>query len=155
MWTSNDDSLVFTCGPAPLGRASWTGRHRQPAGSRLFGDRARRRLVKSLRKLANRRPARDGTCRRFEVLVHERVAPVRGDLLEIAALLEHERHPDPGCLVALHRLLTDGCASPLYNHDVQPSELSATLYYVRMRLAAASFTADPSGNRYGAVERGL
>lgn len=39
------------------------------------------------------------------------------------------------CL-ALHRLLTDGCASPLYNCEVHPSELRATLYYVRSRLGA-------------------
>jgi hypothetical protein len=71
------------------------------------------------------------------VLLHERVALVRADLLDIAALLERERHPDPGCVLALHRLLTDGCASPLYNHDVHPSELRATLYYVRARLGAA------------------
>jgi hypothetical protein len=61
--------------------------------------------------------------------------PVRADLLEIAALLECTSAPDPGCVAVLHRLLTDGCASPLFNRDVHPSELRATLYYLRGLLA--------------------
>jgi hypothetical protein len=104
--------------------------------SALFTERTRRRLVKSLRRLASRRPPRYAARRRFEVVLHERVALVRDDLLQIAGLLEQERQPDPGCVVALHRLLTDGCASPLYNGDVHTSELRATLYYVRSRLGA-------------------
>jgi hypothetical protein len=104
----------------------------------MFNDRTRRRLVRSLRRLANRRPPRDAARRRLEVVLHQRVALVRGDLLQIAALLEQERHPDPGCVVALHGLLTDGCASPLYNCDVHISELRATLYYVRSRLGAGT-----------------
>jgi hypothetical protein len=94
--------------------------------------------VKSLRRLATRRPPRHAACRRFEALLHERVALVRGDLLEIAALLEHEIDPDPGCVVALHRLLADGCTSPLYNPEIHPSELRYTLYYVRSRLGGPS-----------------
>jgi hypothetical protein len=39
-------------------------------------------------------------------------------------------------LTTLHRLLTDGCESPLYNRDVHPSELRATIFYVRSRLIA-------------------
>jgi len=105
--------------------------------ARLFSDRTRRRLVRSLRRLATRKPPRDAAGRRFEVLLHERVALVRGDLLEIAALLEQELDPHPGCVVALHRLLTDGCASPLYNPEIHHSELRSTLYYVRSRLGAA------------------
>jgi hypothetical protein len=93
-------------------------------------------LLKSLRKLADRRPPRDAVRRRFEVLLLDRVAPVRSDLLEIAALLENVPEPDAECVAALHRLLTDGCESPLYNPDVHPSELRATLFYVRSRLAA-------------------
>lgn len=81
------------------------------------------------------------------MVLHERVALVRGDLLEIAALLEHELHPDPCSVVALHRLLADGCASPLYNRDVHLSELRATLYYVRSRLGApSSALASPPSN---------
>lgn len=84
----------------------------------------------------SRRPPRDAARRRFEVLLHDRVALVRADLLEIVALLEHEPDPDPGCVAALHRLLTDGCESPLYNAEVHPSELRATIFYVRSRLTA-------------------
>ena len=98
---------------------------------------ARRRLVSLLRKLANRRLPREGERRRVEVLLHDRVPPVRGDLLEIAALLERASQPDPECVTALNRALTDGCERPLYNPDVHPSEFRATLYHVRSRLAAA------------------
>jgi hypothetical protein len=135
MWTFNHDLFALTS--ASRGDPSWPRRARVRGSARLFTDRTRRRLVRSLRRLATRRPPRHAACRRFEVLLHERVALVRSDLLEIAALLEHERHPDPGCVVALHRLLADGCASPLYNHDIHPSELKYTLYYVRSRLGAA------------------
>ncbi len=103
----------------------------------LFNNRTRRQLVRSLRELARRTAVGDAPRRRFDVLLQERVAPVRGELLEIAALLEHDRQPDPGCVVAVHRLLTDGCASPLYNRDVHPSELRATLHYVRCRLGTS------------------
>jgi hypothetical protein len=82
------------------------------------------------------RPGHDAARRRFEVLLHDRVAAVRTDLLEIAALLEHAVLPDPACVADLRRLVSDGCGSPLYNRDVHPSELRATLYYVRARLAA-------------------
>jgi hypothetical protein len=74
--------------------------------------------------------------RRFEVVLHDRVHDFRAELLEIAALLERTSRPDPDCVGALHRLLTDGCESPLYNRDVHPSELRATLHHVRSRLAA-------------------
>ena len=32
------------------------------------------------------------------------------------------------------RLLADGLQSPLFNRDVHPSELLATLYFIRLRL---------------------
>ena len=70
------------------------------------------------------------------MLLYDRVGPVRSDLLEIAALLERELQPDPDGVAALQRLLTDGCESPLYNADVHPSGLRATLHFVRSRLAA-------------------
>jgi hypothetical protein len=98
--------------------------------------RARRRLVKSLRLLAGRRPPAGAATRRFELLLHERVDLVRSDLVKIAILLEHDPDPDPACVAAVRKLLTDGCESPLYNPDVHPSELLATVYYVRSRLAA-------------------
>lgn len=135
MWTFNHDLFVLTS--ASRGDPSWPRRADARGSARLFNDRTRRRLVRSLRRLATRTPPRHAACRRFEVLLHERVALVRADLLEIAALLEHQPDPHPGCVLALHRLLADGCASPLYNHDIHPSELKSTLYYVRSRLGAA------------------
>ncbi len=54
--------------------------------------------------------------------------------LESAALLEEAPDPDPGCVADLHDLLTDGCASPLYNRDVHLSELCASLCYARRHL---------------------
>ncbi len=99
--------------------------------------RTQRRLVGSLRRLADRESPRVAARRRFEVLLPDRVDSVRADLLEIAALLERASEPDPGCVTALHRLLTDGCESPLYNADLHPSELRATLHHVHSRLAPA------------------
>jgi hypothetical protein len=84
MWTRDVDSLSQrTSPPSRAGRVS---------------RRTQRRLVASLRKLASREPPRGGTCRRFEVLLHERVALVRADLLEIAELLEQAPDPEPGCV---------------------------------------------------------
>jgi hypothetical protein len=142
MWTTESLTSVpeaFLDAPAPT--------HPRLRGSaRLFSNRTRRRLVRSLRQLASHTSRH----RRFDVLLHDRVAPIRGDLLEIAALLERELRPDPGCVVALHRLLTDGCASPLYNRDVHPSELRATLHYVRCRLGTSvdSLPSDTLAARY-------
>lgn len=133
MWTA--ESLTY--GPESCDDASPPSHPQPRRGARLFSDRTRRRLVRALRGLATRKPPRDPARHRFEVLLHERVALVRGELLEIAALLEGERRPDPGCVVALDKLLTDGCASPLYNIDVHPSELRATLHYVRCRLGTS------------------
>lgn len=133
MWTT--DSLTSV--PETWVDASPPKHARVRGSARLFSNRTRRRLVKSLRELACRRSPGDAPARRFDVLLQERVSLVRGELLEIAALLEGELRPDPGCVVALHRLLTDGCASPLYNRDVHPSELRATLHYVRCRLGTS------------------
>lgn len=103
-----------------------------------MSPRTRRRLVASLRNLASREAPRGGTRRRFEVLLHDRVALVRADLLEIAALLEQAPDPEPWCVTELHRLLTDGCESPLFNRDVHPSELQASIYYLHSRLTAGA-----------------
>jgi hypothetical protein len=43
--------------------------------------------------------------------------------------------PDAEAVTAIRRLLADGLQSPLFNRDVHPSELRATLYFVRLRLA--------------------
>lgn len=132
MWISNIDSS-----PRPASRedASGAGDARGRGGAGRAGSRGKRRLISSLRKLAMRRPGDAGSSR-FEVLLADRLPPVRDDLLEIAALLEQTSRPNPGCVATLRRLLTDGCESPLYNPEVHPSELRATLYYVRSRLIA-------------------
>jgi hypothetical protein len=72
------------------------------------------------------------------VLLHDRVALVRADLLEIAELLEQAPDAEPRCVTELHRLLTDGCESPLFNPDVHPSELRTSVYYVHSRLTAGT-----------------
>lgn len=56
---------------------------------------------------------------------------MRDELLEIALVLEHAQDLDASWVEAVHKLLTDGCESPLYNRDVHMSELRATLYYLR------------------------
>jgi hypothetical protein len=134
MWTSITEAFSW---PSPRSDASPIGRAHPSARARRVSARTRRRLVSSLRGAANHRPARDPARRRLEVLLGDRVQLVRSDLLEIAALLERAAEPDPECVRTLHRLLTDGCESPLYNPDVHPSELRATLYYVRAGLTVA------------------
>ena len=74
----------------------------------------------------------------------QRVPTMRDDRLETAASLESAIKPDPKCVSALRRLLTDGCESPLYNIDVHPSEPRETPYHVRSRLPAASARPVPS-----------
>jgi hypothetical protein len=90
--------------------------------------------VAALRTVARATPSRDPLRRRFDVLLYDRVAEVRADLLEIAQLLAVADDPGRDCVVELNRLLRDGCDSPLYNADIHPSELRATLYQVRSRL---------------------
>jgi hypothetical protein len=106
--------------------------------ARLLSARERRILVRWLRRTANRPPDRDPLRRRREVLLCDRVAVARTDLLEIAAVLEQADDPDPARVAALRDLLSDGCESPLYNTDVHLSELWATLYYVRSGLWRAA-----------------
>jgi hypothetical protein len=78
------------------------------------------------------------SARRFEILLCERAAAVRTDLLAIADLLEAADNPHPSCVADLERLLSDGCSSPLYNRDVHQSELRATLYYARSQLGSTT-----------------
>jgi hypothetical protein len=92
------------------------------------GDRRRRRrLVAGLRRAANSIPTRS----RHTALLQDRVATVRHELLELALILEHSDDLDASWIFAIHRLLTDGCESPLYNREIHISELRATLYYLR------------------------
>ncbi|HJS95545.1 MAG TPA: hypothetical protein VJ741_14880 [Solirubrobacteraceae bacterium] len=65
------------------------------------------------------------------VLLTDRAAAVRDELLELALILEHADDRDASWVLAIHKLLTDGCLSPLYNPDIHMSELRATLYYLR------------------------
>jgi hypothetical protein len=95
--------------------------------------RSRRTLARQLRRTAEdvRNPRSRGPTHRL--VLHYRVAAVRSDLLEIAALLEHAHDPDPECLTALRDLLRDA-ASPLYDPAVDPAQLSATLDHARAGL---------------------
>ena len=96
--------------------------------------RARRRLVASLRRAVNRSRTSDTVGPWRGLMLRNRVATVSADLLEIAARLEVISDPDPATCGALHRLLTDGCESPLYNPAVHPSELAAVVYYAKQHL---------------------
>jgi hypothetical protein len=106
--------------------------------ARLVSADGRRELARRLRRTAQLATDQDPIRRRGDVLLHHRAAAVRDDLLEIAARLERSCSPDPACVVALHRLLADGCASPLYNPRVSVIELDATLGYAKETLRAAS-----------------
>ena len=110
--------------------------------------RQRRRLFRQLLRTAHQRPSRDPIQRRYEVLLTERVIAVAPDLRAIAATLEQIDDPDPEAVAALRRLLSDGCDSPLYNPDIHPSELRATLYYVQSALAVAETAALRVGPRW-------
>jgi hypothetical protein len=91
-------------------------------------------IVQWLRRTASRARDTDPIRRRREALLHYRAAAVRADLLEIAAMLERSQTPDPTCVATLHKLLSNGCDSPLYNHRIPMSELQATLDHVRSGL---------------------
>ena len=68
------------------------------------------------------------------LLLVDRVADVRDDLLEVADLIEQAATADPSCLAEVRRLLTSGCDSALYNPDIHVSELHASMYFLRCRL---------------------
>jgi hypothetical protein len=127
MWTSATEPFA-----APATRPRRSGRGR--GGRRALSSRRRRALVAELSRVASAAPSPDSLRRRFDVLLHDRVREVRGDLLEIALLLAVADDPDPECAAELRRLVRDGCDSPLYNPEVHPSELRATLHYIRSRL---------------------
>ena len=110
--------------PGPLAR--WRARAAERHGQRLLAARQRRRLASSLRRAANC----VATPSRHTVLIPDRVAAVRDELLELALILEHSGALDASWVLAVHKLLTDGCKSPLYNSEIHISELRATLYYL-------------------------
>jgi hypothetical protein len=114
----------------------WRERSAERKRARVVSARSRRVLAQWLRRTANRPPRPRPVTRTPEPLLHYRAAAVRTDLLELAVLLERARDPDPACIAELHRLLANGCDSPLYNADIHVSELHATLHYVRAGLVA-------------------
>lgn len=111
----------------------WVGAPQHPPHPRVSARR-RRQLVGWLRFVAKYAASSQAAGRRHELLLLDRVAEVRGDLLVIAAMLEHIGDPDPTCVAEVRRLLRDGCDSPLYNRAVHISELRATMHYVRAQL---------------------
>jgi hypothetical protein len=135
MWRTSPDPIIMLETRRPrrwpaLPVSSW-----HHASGR--GVRRRARVVRGLRSVA-RRSLISGRARRSEVLLCGRVASVRPELLDLAALLQTVAQPTPAVLEPLERLLRDGCHSPLYNPDVHQSELRATLYYARVALQLGS-----------------
>jgi hypothetical protein len=98
------------------------------------GARDARRVAGWLRAAVARGTASGRVVRRSGLLLCDRVVAVQAELLEIAELLERAERPDADAIMAVRRLLADGLQSPLFNRDVHPSELLATLYFVRLRL---------------------
>jgi hypothetical protein len=99
--------------------------------ARLASARGRRMFAQWLRLIAKHAVDTDSIARRQDPLLHYRAAAVRTDLLEIAALLERTRDPEPDCLAALYELLGNGSSSPLYCVKTDVSELYDTIDYVR------------------------
>jgi hypothetical protein len=123
---------ILQCGHGIIGRCRAHALARKSA--RLISPRNRRRIARWLRRTATHAQEPHPLARHRETLLHYRVAAVRTDLLEIAAMLECAHDPDPAGVAALHDLLADGCDSPLYNSDIHVSELHTTLHYVRAGL---------------------
>jgi hypothetical protein len=138
----NHPGAVDQTGPTPTPRVEhargtleqWRERSTERKRARLLSARNRRSLVRWLRRTAKTAVDRDPIRRRRDVLLHYRAAAVRTDLLEIAALLERAHNADPACIEALHALLANGSDSPLYNKNIDFSQLQATLDYVRSGL---------------------
>jgi len=123
-----------TLEPRPGILDRWRAARDERKQARLISARNRRVLARWARRTANRTNDPHPFARRRQALLNYRVAAVRTDLLEIAALLERAHDPNPACVAALRNLLANGCDSPLYNPDIHPSELHATLYYLRSSL---------------------
>jgi hypothetical protein len=99
------------------------------------GARDARRVARWLRGTVAHATASGRLVRRSGLLLCDRVVAVQAELLETAELLERAERPDAEAVTAVRRLLADGLQSPLFNSDIHPSELLATLYFVRQRLA--------------------
>jgi hypothetical protein len=115
-------------------------------------DRKRRVLVQWLRRTANRALDTDPIRRHREALLHFRAAAVRADLLAIAATLERTQPPNPACLATLHKLLSNGSDSPLYNPNIDVSELHRTIDGVRAGLRAHLTHAHPEARTRPVLE---
>ena len=129
-------SLLFTAHPP--GSPTDAGRRQPPR----VKTRTRQKVIASLRRAAARAATPPPPGRFRGVLLHDRVAAAREEMLDLAARLEQADDPDPEAVNTLWRLLTDGCESPLYNRSVHPSELAATLYYAKRRLSVDSAACD-------------
>jgi hypothetical protein len=99
------------------------------------GRRDARRVAGRLRAAVARATGSPRLVHRSGLLLCDRVVAKQAELLEIAELLARAERPDAEAVTAIRRLLADGLQSPLFNLDVHPSELRATLYFVRQRLA--------------------
>jgi hypothetical protein len=100
--------------------------------ARNVSARNRRKLAQWLRTICVRADEPDPIARRHSVLLHDRAAAARADLLWIAAALEHSHDPDPTCMAQLHNLLANPAGdSPLYNPHIPNSKLAATLQRIR------------------------
>jgi hypothetical protein len=108
---------------------------RRARGAPRSGRRDAHRVAGGLRGAVARVTGSGRLVRRSGLLLGDRVVAVQAELLEIAGLLEQSERPDAEAVNAVRRLLTDGLQSPLFNRDVHPSELLATLYFVHSRLA--------------------
>jgi hypothetical protein len=100
---------------------------------RLVSARSRGALADELRHLlATPQPPS-----RFDLVpvLHERVASVSSQLLEIATTLEAAHDPDPTAVALIRELLRDGC-SPLYNPQAPATGLHVALERARPGLAS-------------------
>jgi hypothetical protein len=114
------DSML--AGPRPRRRGAWGARRRQ----RYVAD-----GLCSVARLA----APNARRRRSELMLVARAALVRSELLEIAVLVRQTTEPDSKCIAELHRLLTSGCDSPLYNLAVPVQALWQMLERARSTLS--------------------
>ena len=135
--------MMWRTPPQPVMRPAGAGG--RPRRSQRIRDRRRERLVAALRSVA-RQAGAHAKPRRGDLLLRERAAAVRPQLLEVAATLERAPDPPPEVMQTLRRLLTDGCTSPLWNEDVPAGELAAALEQARAELNWAEL-----GDRGGPV----
>ncbi|MEA2383309.1 MAG: hypothetical protein QOH72_3280 [Solirubrobacteraceae bacterium] len=102
------------------------------ARRRLVDPKRRREVAAALRTMAAQR----GVSRHdVAPVVIGRLGAVRGELLALAAEVEHAVALDPRTMTEIARLVTDGAHSPLLNAAVPESELDVVLRRIRFRLA--------------------